>query len=124
MAIYDQFPHGIEPLHVRQWTAAVALAPPRQHIRTVCIQNRSSECAAAAVPMRRLLSTDGHGAARFREEIDCRWPWLKRQVDQPSGAGGWSNHGRRTTPRKLEGRLEKDERMVSKSPRMARTQIS
>eukprot|EP00956_Cyclotella_meneghiniana_P025615 scaffold53726_cov32-Cyclotella_meneghiniana.AAC.1 len=36
--------------------------------------------------MRRLLSTDGHGAARFREEIDRRWPWLKRQVDRPSGA--------------------------------------
>eukprot|EP00956_Cyclotella_meneghiniana_P039530 scaffold173249_cov57-Cyclotella_meneghiniana.AAC.2 len=30
--------------------------------------------------------TDGHGAARFREEIDRRWPWLKCQVDRPSGA--------------------------------------
>eukprot|EP00956_Cyclotella_meneghiniana_P025812 scaffold54613_cov42-Cyclotella_meneghiniana.AAC.1 len=47
-------------------------------------------------------------------------------VEAPGGSavGGRSNHGRRTTPRKLEGRLEKDERMVSKSPRMARTQIS
>eukprot|EP00956_Cyclotella_meneghiniana_P039531 scaffold173249_cov57-Cyclotella_meneghiniana.AAC.3 len=57
--------------------------------------------------MRRLLSIDGHGAARFREEIDRRWPWLKCQVDRPSGAGAITA---RTTPRKLEGRLEKAER--------------
>eukprot|EP00956_Cyclotella_meneghiniana_P025809 scaffold54612_cov72-Cyclotella_meneghiniana.AAC.1 len=55
--------------------------------RSVSHRNRSSECAAAAVRMRRLLSIDGHGAARFREEIDRRWPWSKRQVDRPSGAG-------------------------------------
>eukprot|EP00956_Cyclotella_meneghiniana_P006060 scaffold7889_cov44-Cyclotella_meneghiniana.AAC.1 len=56
-------------------------------VQKVCNRNRSSECAAAAVRMRRLLSTDGHGAARFREEIDRRWPWLKCQVDRPSEAG-------------------------------------
>ena len=46
-------------------------------------------------------------------------------VEVPGGlaVGSRSNHGRRTTPRKLEGRLEKDERMVSRSPRMARVQI-
>eukprot|EP00956_Cyclotella_meneghiniana_P023111 scaffold44519_cov51-Cyclotella_meneghiniana.AAC.1 len=47
------------------------------------------------------------------------------EVEAPGGSTirGRSNHGhgRRTTPRKLEGRLEKDKRMVSKSPRMART---
>eukprot|EP00956_Cyclotella_meneghiniana_P041765 scaffold238472_cov40-Cyclotella_meneghiniana.AAC.2 len=52
-------------------------------------QNRLSncECAAAAVLIRRLLSTDGHGAARFREVINRRWPWLKCQVDRPSWGG-------------------------------------
>eukprot|EP00956_Cyclotella_meneghiniana_P020138 scaffold35167_cov96-Cyclotella_meneghiniana.AAC.1 len=47
-------------------------------------------------------------------------------VEVPGGSavGGRSNHDRRTTSRKLEGRLENGERMVSKSPRMARTQIS
>eukprot|EP00956_Cyclotella_meneghiniana_P020825 scaffold37213_cov43-Cyclotella_meneghiniana.AAC.6 len=46
-------------------------------------------------------------------------------VEVPGGlaVGSRSNHGRRTTPRKLEGRLEKSERMVSRSPRMARIQI-
>ena len=43
-------------------------------------------------------------------------------VEVPGGlaVGSRSNHGRRTTPRKLDGRLEKDERTVSKSPRMTR----
>ena len=46
-------------------------------------------------------------------------------VEVPGGSavGGRSNLGRRTTPRKLEGRLEKDERMVSRSPQVARIQI-
>eukprot|EP00956_Cyclotella_meneghiniana_P005339 scaffold6732_cov68-Cyclotella_meneghiniana.AAC.4 len=37
--------------------------------------------------MRRLLSTDGHGAASISCVFDHRWPWLKCQVDWPSGAG-------------------------------------
>eukprot|EP00956_Cyclotella_meneghiniana_P040948 scaffold210128_cov17-Cyclotella_meneghiniana.AAC.1 len=37
--------------------------------------------------MRRLLSTDGHGAASIPCAFDRRWPWLKRQVDRPSGGG-------------------------------------
>ena len=46
-------------------------------------------------------------------------------VEVPGGlaVGGRSSHDRRTTPRKLEGRLEKDERMVSRSPQVARIQI-
>ena len=92
---------------VHQWTAAVALAPPRQTfgrsvsvtnlavltskvmhmLRVSAPENRPSECAAAAVLMRRLLSTDGHGAASILGDFDCRWPWLKRQVDRPSGGG-------------------------------------
>eukprot|EP00956_Cyclotella_meneghiniana_P008372 scaffold11246_cov37-Cyclotella_meneghiniana.AAC.2 len=35
--------------------------------------------------MRRLLSTDGHGAASIPCAFDRRWPWLKRQVDRPWG---------------------------------------
>ena len=56
--------------------------------------------------MRRLLTTDGHGAARFREEIDRRWPWLKRQVDRPSGAGAITAAASHNTP-KARGRLTK-----------------
>eukprot|EP00956_Cyclotella_meneghiniana_P032036 scaffold86153_cov44-Cyclotella_meneghiniana.AAC.3 len=65
-------------------------------------QNRPSECGASAVLMRRLLSTHGHGAARFREEIDHRWPWLKCQADWPLGGGAITTHDRRTTPFFLE----------------------
>eukprot|EP00956_Cyclotella_meneghiniana_P013778 scaffold20186_cov71-Cyclotella_meneghiniana.AAC.6 len=56
--------------------------------------------------MQSLLFTDGHGAARFREEIDRRWPWLKCQVqvDRPSGAGAFTTAARhpfsRGPPRK------------------------
>ena len=70
-----------------------------------------SKWATLAVPIQRLLSTNGRGSARICEEIDCicRWPWMKCQVDRPSG--GWrSNHSRRTTPGKLEGHLEIEER--------------
>eukprot|EP00956_Cyclotella_meneghiniana_P007763 scaffold10354_cov68-Cyclotella_meneghiniana.AAC.2 len=35
--------------------------------------------------MRRLLSIDGHEAASIPCAFDRRWPWLKRQVDRPSG---------------------------------------
>eukprot|EP00956_Cyclotella_meneghiniana_P030936 scaffold79686_cov35-Cyclotella_meneghiniana.AAC.2 len=35
MAIYDQNRPVYQPPHVHQWTIAVALALPRQHIRTV-----------------------------------------------------------------------------------------
>eukprot|EP00956_Cyclotella_meneghiniana_P007949 scaffold10567_cov70-Cyclotella_meneghiniana.AAC.3 len=46
-------------------------------------------------------------------------------VESPCGSavGGRSNHGRRTTPRKLEGRLEKAEGQAgsgkNKSPQMS-----
>ena len=44
-------------------------------------------CATAAVLMLRLLSTDGRGVASILGDVDRRWPWLKCQVDRPSGAG-------------------------------------
>eukprot|EP00956_Cyclotella_meneghiniana_P021913 scaffold40611_cov69-Cyclotella_meneghiniana.AAC.1 len=55
--------------------------------RSVSHQNRPSECAAAAVQIRRLLSNDGHGAARISCVFYGRWPWSKCQVDQPLGGG-------------------------------------
>eukprot|EP00956_Cyclotella_meneghiniana_P004136 scaffold5048_cov82-Cyclotella_meneghiniana.AAC.6 len=36
--------------------------------------------------MQRLLYTDGHGVASILGDFDCRWLWLKCQVDRPSGA--------------------------------------
>eukprot|EP00956_Cyclotella_meneghiniana_P012471 scaffold17726_cov53-Cyclotella_meneghiniana.AAC.7 len=51
-------------------------------------------------------------------------------VEAPGGSavGGWSNHGCRTTPSFLEGRLEKAERRArsgkNKSPRMTRPRHS
>eukprot|EP00956_Cyclotella_meneghiniana_P018827 scaffold31709_cov41-Cyclotella_meneghiniana.AAC.17 len=64
-----------------------------------------------------LPSVDRHGAARYREEIDRKWPG-------GSAVGGRSNHGRRTTPFFLEGRLEKAERPAgsgkNKPPQMVK----
>eukprot|EP00956_Cyclotella_meneghiniana_P004471 scaffold5504_cov53-Cyclotella_meneghiniana.AAC.11 len=49
--------------------------------------------------MRRLLSTDGHGAASILGDFDRRWPWLNRQVDRPSGAGARVCYPINLTPR-------------------------
>eukprot|EP00956_Cyclotella_meneghiniana_P005082 scaffold6297_cov69-Cyclotella_meneghiniana.AAC.3 len=88
---------------VRQWTAAItALALPHSTFgwsvsvstnlavltsKVMHMLKRFSapKYAAAAVLMWRRQCGDAHSAARFREEIDRRWPWLKRQVGWPPG---------------------------------------
>eukprot|EP00956_Cyclotella_meneghiniana_P019345 scaffold33092_cov73-Cyclotella_meneghiniana.AAC.1 len=37
-------------------------------------------CRGGANAMATILSSDGHGVARYREEIDRRWRWLKFQA--------------------------------------------
>eukprot|EP00956_Cyclotella_meneghiniana_P002554 scaffold2970_cov36-Cyclotella_meneghiniana.AAC.2 len=90
-----RFNHG----HLRSKAHGMLAAPcpsvdNSRRIRTAAaahsdgrFRTKTDECAAAAVPMRRLLSTDGHGAASIPCAFDRRWPWLKCQVDRPSGGG-------------------------------------
>eukprot|EP00956_Cyclotella_meneghiniana_P031490 scaffold82841_cov63-Cyclotella_meneghiniana.AAC.2 len=50
----------------------------------------------------------GRLAYRIPCAFDRRWPWLKRLVDRPSGGGAIT----------AAAQHQKDQRMVSKSPRM------
>eukprot|EP00956_Cyclotella_meneghiniana_P024079 scaffold48013_cov78-Cyclotella_meneghiniana.AAC.4 len=96
--LQSKIPNILEPPHIHQWTLAFASAPLRQPIWTVSFgaENSSMRITLLVSTARCATKTDRPNGLprwchchchRILRIFNCRWPWLKCQVDLPSRGG-------------------------------------